>query len=102
MALKKNIPPEARDRGDAASDEIGAGIVLYARRHNLKATFDVTHLNGAPVMATDLRASASLVLAGLAARGTTVVDRIYHIDRGYEALEEKLSCLGAEIRRLAG
>ena len=58
-------------------------------------------LTGAPVMATDLRASASLVLAGLAAKGTTLVDRIYHIDRGYECLEEKLAQLGAEIRRLA-
>jgi UDP-N-acetylglucosamine 1-carboxyvinyltransferase len=51
-------------------------------------------------MATDLRASASLVLAGLAARGRTCVERIYHIDRGYERIEEKLSQLGAEIRRL--
>jgi UDP-N-acetylglucosamine 1-carboxyvinyltransferase len=59
-------------------------------------------LTGAPVMATDLRASASLVLAGLAARGRTLVDRIYHIDRGYECIEEKLSQLGAQIRRLAG
>jgi UDP-N-acetylglucosamine 1-carboxyvinyltransferase len=52
-------------------------------------------------MATDLRASASLVLAGLAARGKTTVGRIYHIDRGYECLEEKLSQLGADIRRRA-
>jgi UDP-N-acetylglucosamine 1-carboxyvinyltransferase len=59
-------------------------------------------LAGAEVMATDLRASASLVLAGLAAHGRTVVDRIYHIDRGYERIEEKLSQLGAQIRRLAG
>ena len=51
-------------------------------------------------MATDLRASASLVLAGLAASGRTVIDRIYHIDRGYERIEEKLSQLGARIRRL--
>ena len=57
-------------------------------------------LNSAPVMATDLRASASLVLAGLVAEGQTVVDRIYHIDRGYECIEEKLSQLGAEIRRV--
>ena len=57
-------------------------------------------LNAAPVMATDLRASASLVLAGLVAEGQTVVDRIYHIDRGYECIEEKLSALGAEIRRV--
>jgi UDP-N-acetylglucosamine 1-carboxyvinyltransferase len=57
-------------------------------------------LNAAPVMATDLRASASLVLSGLVAEGQTVVDRIYHIDRGYECIEEKLSQLGAEIRRI--
>ncbi|MBN1237529.1 MAG: UDP-N-acetylglucosamine 1-carboxyvinyltransferase [Gammaproteobacteria bacterium] len=62
----------------------------------------VERLAGAPVMATDLRASASLVLAGLAAHGTTVVDRIYHIDRGYECIEEKLLQLGATIRRLPG
>ncbi len=60
----------------------------------------VERLNGAPVMATDLRASASLVLAGLVAEGTTVVDRIYHIDRGYECIEEKLSGIGANIRRV--
>lgn len=59
-----------------------------------------SNLNAAPVMATDLRASASLVLAGLVAEGQTVVDRIYHIDRGYECIEEKLSQLGAEIRRV--
>lgn len=57
-------------------------------------------LLGAPVMATDLRASASLVLAGLVAEGTTTVDRIYHIDRGYECIEEKLSQLGARIKRI--
>jgi len=52
-------------------------------------------------MATDLRASASLVLAGLVARGETLVDRIYHIDRGYDNIEEKLSALGAVIRRVS-
>ena len=62
----------------------------------------VPDLTGAPVMATDLRASASLVLAGLAASGRTVIDRIYHIDRGYERIEEKLSQLGARIRRVTG
>jgi UDP-N-acetylglucosamine 1-carboxyvinyltransferase len=60
----------------------------------------VAHLDGANVMATDLRASASLVLAGLVARGTTTVDRVYHLDRGYERIEEKLSKLGARIRRV--
>lgn len=59
----------------------------------------VEKLTGAPVMATDLRASASLILAGLAAEGETIVDRIYHVDRGYERIEEKLSLLGADIKR---
>jgi len=61
----------------------------------------VEQLKGAPVMASDLRASASLVIAGLAAQGETVIDRIYHIDRGYECIEEKLQSLGANIRRLS-
>ena len=60
----------------------------------------VNHLTGAPVMATDLRASASLVLAGLVAEGETLVDRIYHIDRGYDHIEEKLAQMGATIRRV--
>jgi UDP-N-acetylglucosamine 1-carboxyvinyltransferase len=60
----------------------------------------VNQLKAAPVMATDLRASASLVLAGLVAEGETIVDRIYHIDRGYECIEEKLRQIGAQIRRL--
>jgi len=62
----------------------------------------VERLNGAPVMATDLRASVSLVLAGLVAEGETLVNRVYHLDRGYERLVEKLSACGAEIDRLAG
>lgn len=62
----------------------------------------VPRMTAAPVMATDLRASASLVLAGLVADGDTTVDRVYHIDRGYENIEEKLSGLGAKIRRLPG
>lgn len=76
---------------------MGANIVIQG---NTVISRGVDHLTAAPVMATDLRASASLVLAGLAARGTTIVDRIYHIDRGYECLEEKLAQLGARIRRL--
>jgi len=60
----------------------------------------VPRLNGAPIMATDLRASASLVLAGLVAEGMTLIDRVYHIDRGYEIIEEKLSGLGARIKRV--
>ena len=62
----------------------------------------VPSLSGAPVMATDLRASLSLVLAGLAAKGETVVNRVYHLDRGYEAVEQKLAACGAEIERLEG
>ncbi len=62
----------------------------------------VERLKGAPVMATDLRASASLVIAGLVADGDTLVDRIYHIDRGYECIEEKMQLLGAKIRRIPG
>jgi UDP-N-acetylglucosamine 1-carboxyvinyltransferase len=60
----------------------------------------VDRLRGAPVMATDLRASVSLVLAGLAAEGETVVSRVYHLDRGYEHLEAKLSAVGADIERV--
>jgi UDP-N-acetylglucosamine 1-carboxyvinyltransferase len=67
---------------------------------NMAVIRGVSHMTGAPIMATDLRASASLVLAGLVAQGDTTVDRIYHIDRGYECIEEKLSTLGARIRRL--
>ncbi|MDX1561443.1 MAG: UDP-N-acetylglucosamine 1-carboxyvinyltransferase [Gammaproteobacteria bacterium] len=78
---------------------MGAEIKI---RGNTLLIRGVDHLTGAEVMATDLRASASLVLAGLAAKGQTTVGRIYHIDRGYECLEEKLSQLGADIRRLAG
>ncbi len=62
----------------------------------------VPELKGAQVMATDLRASVSLVIAGLAARGETVVNRIYHLDRGFERLEDKLSRCGAQIERIAG
>jgi UDP-N-acetylglucosamine 1-carboxyvinyltransferase len=62
----------------------------------------VPALSGAPVMATDLRASVSLVLAGLAARGETVVNRVYHLDRGYEAVEHKLAACGADIERIEG
>ncbi len=67
---------------------------------NMAVIRGVQQMTGAPIMATDLRASASLVLAGLVAKGDTTVDRIYHIDRGYECIEEKLSTLGARIRRL--
>lgn len=75
---------------------MGAQIILEG---NTAIITGKERLTGAPVMATDLRASASLVLAGLVAKGETVIDRIYHIDRGYEVIEEKLSQLGAKIYR---
>jgi len=76
---------------------MGANIQLNG---NMACIEGVDELTGAPVMATDLRASASLVLAGLVAKGTTIVDRIYHIDRGYQCIEEKLAHLGANIKRV--
>jgi UDP-N-acetylglucosamine 1-carboxyvinyltransferase len=76
---------------------MGANIHLQGNTAVIKG---VDKLTSAPVMATDLRASASLVLAGLIAEGETVIDRIYHIDRGYECIEEKLQQLGASIRRM--
>lgn len=78
-------------------NRMGAKITLEG---NTALITGVEKLKGAPVMATDLRASASLVIAGLVAEGTTLVDRIYHIDRGYECIEEKLQMLGANIRRV--
>jgi UDP-N-acetylglucosamine 1-carboxyvinyltransferase len=77
---------------------MGADITLAGRSAHVRGG---TRLSGAPVMATDLRASAGLVLAALAAEGDTVVNRVYHIDRGYERIEEKLRSLGADIRREA-
>jgi len=76
---------------------MGANIQTEGRSAIVKG---VPKLSAAPVMATDLRASASLILAGLAAEGQTVVSRIYHLDRGYEHIEEKLSVLGADIKRV--
>jgi UDP-N-acetylglucosamine 1-carboxyvinyltransferase len=77
---------------------LGADIRL---KGNTAIIRGVPKLTGAPIMATDLRASASLVLAGLVADGVTTVDRVYHIDRGYEIIEEKLSALGARIKRIS-
>jgi UDP-N-acetylglucosamine 1-carboxyvinyltransferase len=76
---------------------MGADITIQGHTAVVKG---VKKLSGAPVMATDLRASASLVLAGLRADGKTEVARIYHLDRGYERLERKLRKLGADIRRV--
>ena len=78
-------------------NRMGCDILVSGNTANITG---VNELSGAPVMATDLRASASLILAGLCAEGETVVDRIYHIDRGYERIEEKLNYLGANITRL--
>lgn len=77
---------------------MGGNITL---KGNTAVIEGIDRLQGAPVMATDLRASASLVLAGLVAEGATVIDRIYHIDRGYERIEEKLKMLGADIERIS-
>jgi len=77
---------------------LGADITIQG---NTAVVRGVDRLQGAAVMATDLRASAGLVIAGLVADGETVIDRIYHLDRGYEALERKLTALGARVRRLA-
>ena len=76
---------------------MGANIDINGNTAIINGVKDLT---GAPVMATDLRASASLILAGLVAKGETIVDRIYHIDRGYECIEEKLTKIGANIKRL--
>jgi UDP-N-acetylglucosamine 1-carboxyvinyltransferase len=78
---------------------MGADIELQG---NTAIVRGVRKLHGAPVMATDLRASACLVIAGLAAEGETLIDRIYHLDRGYECIEEKLAQLGARIQRVPG
>jgi UDP-N-acetylglucosamine 1-carboxyvinyltransferase len=78
---------------------MGARIVVHGASAIVRG---VPALSGAPVMATDLRASVSLVLAGLAAKGETVVNRVYHLDRGYERVEEKLAACGAAIERIPG
>jgi len=80
-------------------NRMGANINVHGASAIVRG---VRGLSGAPVMATDLRASVSLVLAGLAARGDTVVNRVYHLDRGYEALEQKLAACGADIERIPG
>src|SRR3954470_3452935 len=76
---------------------LGANIEIDG---NTAVVHGVPQLSGATVMATDLRASASLVIAGLVAEGQTTIERIYHLDRGYETLEAKLSALGARVERL--
>jgi UDP-N-acetylglucosamine 1-carboxyvinyltransferase len=77
---------------------MGADITLS--KANLAIVRGVPALQAAPVMASDLRASASLVIAGLMANGTTVISRVYHMDRGYEAMEDKFSSVGADMVRI--
>jgi UDP-N-acetylglucosamine 1-carboxyvinyltransferase len=78
---------------------LGAHIHLDGQKATIEG---VERLRGAPVMATDLRASVSLVIAGLGAEGETIVNRVYHLDRGFERLEDKLSACGASIERITG
>ena len=78
---------------------MGADITVHGGSALVRG---VGRLTGAPVMATDLRASVSLILAGLVAEGETVVNRVYHLDRGYEAIERKLAGCGARIERITG
>ena len=79
-------------------NRMGANILIEG---NSAIVTGVETLKSAQVMSSDLRASAALVIAGMAANGKTVIDRIYHIDRGYECIEEKLRQLGAQIRRIS-
>jgi len=78
-------------------NRLGAAIIIDGHTAMVQG---VDKLVGAPVMATDLRASASLVIAALAAQGETLIDRIYHLDRGYDRMEVKLSAVGANIQRV--
>lgn len=80
-------------------NRLGASIELHG--HSMAVVHGVDELHAAPVMATDLRASSSLVIAALAAQGTTTIDRIYHIDRGYETIEEKLQQIGGAVQRVS-
>jgi UDP-N-acetylglucosamine 1-carboxyvinyltransferase len=80
-------------------NRLGASITIDG---NTALVNGVDKLSGAKVMATDLRASASLVIAGLCADGETLIDRIYHLDRGYDRMESKLTAVGAKVRRIAG
>ena len=87
-----------------ALDREGVGVIsAHIQLDGDRATIEgVKALTGAPVMATDLRASVSLVIAALAAEGETMVNRVYHLDRGFERLEDKLSACGAAIERISG
>jgi UDP-N-acetylglucosamine 1-carboxyvinyltransferase len=108
MALLTQIPGisiiterifEARFTHAAELARLGADVAIEGPSAIVKGG---RPLSGAPVMASDLRASAALVIAGLVASGITQVNRIYHLDRGYERMEEKLADLGARVQRVAG
>ena len=94
--ITENIFPQ-RYMHVAELKRMGANIELQG---STAVIHGVAQLSGAPVMASDLRASAALVLAGLQAEGTTEINRVYHIDRGYESIDEKLNSLGANIERV--
>jgi len=84
-----------------ANELLRMGADIKISGGNIASVRGVSHLQGAPVMASDLRASASLVIAGLIAQGTTVISRVYHMDRGYETIEKKFEGLGADIKRIS-
>ncbi|NWH05673.1 UDP-N-acetylglucosamine 1-carboxyvinyltransferase [Desulfobacter latus] len=84
-----------------ANELMRMGADIKISGGNIANVRGVSHLQGAPVMASDLRASASLVIAGLIAQGTTVISRVYHMDRGYETIEKKFEALGADIKRIS-
>ncbi|PIE63508.1 MAG: UDP-N-acetylglucosamine 1-carboxyvinyltransferase [Desulfobacter postgatei] len=84
-----------------ANELLRMGADIKISGGNIASVRGVSHLQGAPVMASDLRASASLVIAGLIAQGTTVISRVYHMDRGYETIEKKFKGLGADIKRIS-
>lgn len=83
-----------------ANELLGMGANITITNGNYAMVRGVAKLQAAPVMASDLRASASLVIAGLIAEGTTVISRVYHMDRGYEGIGQKFSSLGADIKRI--
>ena len=97
-AITENIF-ENRFMHAAELSRLGAKIELH---RNAAIVRGVKKLKGAPLMATDLRASASLAVAALAAHGESVIDRVYHLERGYETMPEKLRALGADVERVSG
>ena len=96
LATLMVVTAACSSQAPAAQQSTEADITLSGRAAHVRG---VARLSGAQVMATDLRASAGLVVAALAAEGETIIHRVYHIDRGYERIEEKLRRLGADIRR---